>query len=64
MRLIGVSIRVSEEDHGAVCDLLTHYLEVIRQKHPVLVYELAEEERLIDPALPMGQPQVPDGSDQ
>jgi hypothetical protein len=29
MRLIGLSIRVPEEDHGAACDLLTHYLEVI-----------------------------------
>ena len=64
MRLIGVSIRVSEEDHSAVCDLLRHYLEVIRQKHPVLVYEVAEEERMIDPALPAAQPQVPDGCDQ
>jgi hypothetical protein len=53
MRLIGVSIRVPEEDHGAVCDLLTHYLDIIRQKHPALVFELAEEERLADPALPV-----------
>jgi len=51
MRLIGVSIRVSEEDYGAVCDSLIRYLELIRQKHPLLVYELAEEERLVDPAL-------------
>jgi hypothetical protein len=51
MRLIGVSIRVPEEDHGAVCDLLTHYLDIIRQRHPALVYELAEEQRSADPAL-------------
>jgi hypothetical protein len=63
MRLIGVSVRVSEEDHSTVCDLLTHYLEVIRQKRPVLAHEVAEEERLIDPARPP-QPQVPDGCDQ
>jgi hypothetical protein len=60
VRLIGVSIRVPEEDDGAVCDLLTHYLEVIRQKHPVLVYELAEEERLADPAVPMSNQHQPD----
>jgi hypothetical protein len=53
MRLIGVSIRVPEADHGAVCDLLNHYLDIIRQKHPALVFELAEEERLADPALPV-----------
>jgi hypothetical protein len=40
MRLIGVSIRVPEEDRGAICDLLTHYLEVIRQKHTAVVGEL------------------------
>ena len=43
----------------------THYLEVIRQKHPVLVYEVAEEERLIGSCnVPTAQPQVPDGCDQ
>ena len=40
-----------EEDHGAACDLLTHYLEVIRQKHPIVMYELVEEQRLADPAV-------------
>jgi hypothetical protein len=42
---------VPEEDHGAACDLLTHYLEVIRQKHPIVMYELVEEQRLADPAV-------------
>jgi hypothetical protein len=52
MRLIGVSIRVSEEDHEAIFNLLSANLEMIRQEHPQMVYEFAEEERLADPALP------------
>jgi hypothetical protein len=51
MRLIGISVHVSEEDHEVICKLLSESLEMIRQEHPHIVYEFAEEERLSDPAL-------------
>jgi hypothetical protein len=51
MRLIGVSIRVAEDEHEAVCDSLSKMLETIREAHPGVVYEMAEEVRSSDPAL-------------